>query len=251
MKEFVFIFLLLITLQKSLAINDTHICDCDTVTNSTSYPWIVFLNQVSSKDDTLQRTSIGILISHWFVLTSKHWISDDMSIIAVIELDGHWLGKRSSHNIDEIHQHPKQDFAVLKLKNPVNQEVKLACLNWHFAKTESDTVSNVLLRKFQSNDPNKIHSDKATILSKRFCDLQVSPETYFEPGYRSENVNRGPIKYSGPIDKIEKLIDLDVFCAVMDRSDEKSKFLDELSFSRLSMTIDQILFSATCNYANE
>ena len=121
MKEFLFIFLLSISLQESLAINDTHICDCHTVTNSTSYPWVVFLHQVSNKNGSLLRTSIGILVSHWFVLTTKHWINndEDVSIVGLIELDGHWHGKKSSHNISEIQKHPEQDFAILKLKNPV------------------------------------------------------------------------------------------------------------------------------------
>ena len=223
MKEFLFIFLLSISLQESLAIKDTHICDCHTVTNSTSYPWVVFLHQVSNKNGSLLRTSIGILVSHWFVLTTKHWINndEDVSIVGLIELDGHWHGKKSSYNISEIQKHPEQDFAILKLRNPVSQEVKLACLNWHFAKTETDTISDVVLRKFQSNDPNKMRSDKATILTKRFCDMQVFQETHFVTGYRNDR-NK---KDWGLISEIEELIDLDVFCAVMDRSDEKGKFL--------------------------
>ena len=241
MKEFLFIFLLSISLQESLAIKDTHICDCHTITNSTSYPWIVFLHQVSSKDDSLLRTSIGILVSHWFVLTTKHWINndEDVSIVGLIELDGHWHGKKSSHNISEIQKHPEQDFAILKLRNPVNQEVKLACLNWHFAETETDTISDVLLRKFQSNDPNKMHSDKATILTKQFCDMEVRPETHFVTDYqRNKKVNNslgGPKPI--PISEMEFLIDLDVFCAVMDRSDEKGKFLSACYLRRFSMKI--------------
>ena len=56
--------------------------------------------------------------------------------------------------------------------------------------------------------------------------MVVRPETHFVTDYqRNKKVNNlgGPKPI--PISEMDFLIDLDVFCAVMDRSEEKGKFL--------------------------